>query len=83
MNSDSEVMPGYAMKWDSAWGWTIACKDMDKAPCPQCIGAGTITDDDGYDHDGNLTPEYELTCPRCLGKGTFRLEMETDGTENS
>ncbi len=83
MNSDNQVMPGYALKWDSAWGWTIACKNMDKAPCPQCIGAGTITDDDGYDEDGNLTPEYQVTCPRCLGKGTYRLEMETDGTENS
>lgn len=78
-----EPMPGYAVKWDSAWGWTIACKDMDKAPCPQCIGSGTITDDDGYDENGELTAEYEVTCPRCLGKGTFRLEQDNNGTENS
>lgn len=79
----SEVMNGYSLKRDPAWGWTIACDDMDKAPCPQCVGSGEITDDNGYDENGHLTPEFQVTCPRCLGKGTFRLEQENDGTENS
>ena len=84
MNSDKpKLNPGYSYKWDSAWGWTIAVDDIDKAPCPLCGGTGEITEDNGYDEDGNLTPEFQIVCPRCLGKATYKLEMETDGTENS
>ena len=75
----TEPMPGYAMKFDSTWGWTIAVKDADKQPCPQCVGSGEITDDNGYDEDNNLTSEFQVICPRCLGKGTYKLEQDTDG----
>ena len=74
-----KVADGYSLKWDSAWGWTIACDDMDKAPCPMCVGAGEITDDNGYDENGNLTVEFQVICPRCQGKGTFRLEQDDNG----
>ena len=77
-----ELMPGYSMKLDKTWGWTIAVDDIDKQPCPACVGSGQIITDDGYDEDGNLTAEYEILCPRCEGVGKYKLEPRNDGTEN-
>ena len=79
----TELQPGYEMRQDPQWGWTIAVKNADKQPCPMCIGEGHVWTDDGFDQDGNLTAEYEITCPRCLGARTYKLEQETDGTQNS
>lgn len=81
-SSNEGLIPTGHWKFDPAWGWTIAV-DTDKAPCPMCWGHGTVTTDDGYDENGMLTAEYEITCPRCLGARTFKLEQETDGTQDS
>lgn len=78
MRSDENLISTGKWKMDSAWGWTISV-DSDKAPCPMCWGHGTIIDDDGYDENGELTPEYEVTCYRCKGARTWKLEQETDG----
>jgi DnaJ-class molecular chaperone len=70
-----ELIPTGKIKMDPVWGRSIEV-DPKKAPCPLCWGAGEITVDDGYDEDGNLTAEYDITCPRCKGNGKYQQELE-------
>jgi DnaJ-class molecular chaperone len=70
-----ELIPTGKYKLDPQWGWTIEI-DAKKAPCPLCWGSGEITVDDGYDENGNLTAEYDITCPRCKGNGKYQQELE-------
>jgi len=79
---DYELIPTGKIKIDAAWGYTIEV-DVNKAPCPACWGAGTITTDDGYDQDGNLTAEYEIECYRCKGNGKYKQEMSDDEPADS
>jgi hypothetical protein len=67
------LIPTGVVKLD-AGGLTISL-DMDKAPCLMCWGAGEITADDGFDENGYLGSEYDITCPRCNGNGLFRQEL--------